>query len=66
MIAVVSNSSNRACFLRENDPVLQQCRQQDQPDSVYFKENFLDLSGRVRSREVVKRLSGALEEEKGR
>ena len=59
MVAVVDNNTNRAYFLRENDAVYDGVVSKITPDSVYFKENFLDANGRVSSREVVKRLGSA-------
>jgi len=59
MIAVVTNESKRAYFLTENESVYNGVVSKITPDSVYFKENVLDASGRVTTREVVKRLSAA-------
>lgn len=59
MIAVVTNYTNRAYFLRENDMVYNGVVSKITPDSVSFKENFLDANGRTSSREVVKRLGPA-------
>ncbi len=59
MIAVVTNYTNRAYFLRENDAVYNGTVSKITPDSVYFKENFLDPFGRVSPREVVKKLGSA-------
>ena len=56
MIAVVDNSSNRAYFLRENDAVYNGVVSKITPDSVVFRENGLDASGKMVVREVVKRL----------
>jgi hypothetical protein len=56
MIAVVDNSSNRAYFLRENDAVYNGVVSKITPDSVVFRENALDASGKMVVRDVVKRL----------
>ncbi len=56
MIAVVDNNSNRAYFLRENDAVYNGVVAKITPDSVVFKENALDQSGKMFTREVVKRI----------
>jgi hypothetical protein len=56
MIAVVDNDRNRAYFLRENDAVYNGVVSKITPDSVIFRENALDQSGKVTVREVVKRL----------
>jgi len=56
LIAVVDNNNNRAYFLRENDAVYNGVVAKITPDSVIFRENALDQSGRVITREVVKRL----------
>ena len=57
MIAVVDTNANRAYFLRENDAVYNGVVSKITPDSVYFRENAIDPSGNVVTREVVKRLS---------
>jgi hypothetical protein len=59
MIAVVTNETGRAYFLRDNDTVYNGAVSKITPDSVYFKENILDQDGRVSIREVVKRLGSA-------
>lgn len=59
MIAVVTGRTNLAYFLRESDPVYDGVVSKITPDSVYFKENYLDEAGRMNSREVIKRLAGA-------
>ncbi|MFZ0961203.1 MAG: hypothetical protein WAO35_09885 [Terriglobia bacterium] len=56
MIAVVTNETRRAYFLTENESVYNGVVSKITPDAVYFKENVLDASGRVTTREVVKRL----------
>jgi hypothetical protein len=59
MIAVVTNYTNRAYFVRENDAVYNGVVSKITPDSISFKENYLDQFGRAQVREIVKRLSGA-------
>lgn len=59
MLAVVTNYTKRAYFLRENDAVYNGVVSRITPDAVYFKENHLDQSGRVSSVEVIKRLPSA-------
>jgi hypothetical protein len=59
MIAVVTNYTKRAYFLRENDALFNGVVSKITPDSVYFNENYLDPNGRVGTREVVKRLGAA-------
>lgn len=59
MIAVVTNYRNLAYFLRENDAVYNGVVSKITPDSISFKENYLDQFGRAQVREIVKRLSGA-------
>jgi hypothetical protein len=59
MIAVVTNETRRAYFLRDNDAVYNGVVSKITPDAVYFKENVLDQNGRVSTREVVKRLGSA-------
>jgi len=56
MIAVVDTNANRAYFLRENDAVYNGVVAKITPDSVTFRENALDQSGKVYSRDVVLRL----------
>ena len=56
MIAVVDTNANRAYFLRENDAIFNGVVAKITPDSVIFRENVLDASGKVYTREVVKRL----------
>lgn len=56
MIAVVDDNRNRAYFLREKDAVYNGFVSKITPDSVIFTENVLDQEGRVKTREVVKRL----------
>jgi hypothetical protein len=42
MIAVVTNYTKRAYFLRENDTVYNGIVSRITPDAVYFKENTLN------------------------
>jgi hypothetical protein len=56
MIAVVTNHTKRAYFLRGNDTVYNGVVTRITPDAVYFKENTLDSDGRVGAREVVMKL----------
>lgn len=56
MIAVVTNFTNRAYFLRENDTVYNGLVSKISPDSIVFRQNYLDPNGRVQTREVVRRL----------
>ncbi|MBZ5564071.1 MAG: hypothetical protein LAP13_16825 [Acidobacteriia bacterium] len=59
MIAVVTNYTRRAYFLRVNDALYNGVVSRITPDAIYFKENTLDANGRVTSHEVVKRLGPA-------
>jgi len=59
MIAVVTNYTKRAYFLRENDAVRNGVVSKITPDAVYFQENYLDQYGRASAREVMKRLGSA-------
>ena len=59
MIAVVTNNSKRAYFLRVNDPVYNGVVSKITPEAVYFKENMLDSSGRVATHEVAIKLGSA-------
>jgi hypothetical protein len=59
MIAVVTNETKVARFLYENDSLYNGVVSKITPDAVYFKENVLDVNGRVTTREVVKRLGSA-------
>ena len=52
MIAVVTNYSKRAYFLRVNDTLYNGVVSKITPEAVYFKENTLDSSGRVATHEV--------------
>ncbi len=59
MLAVVSNETKRAYFLRENQSVYDGVVSKITMDSVTFTENVLDAEGHVTTREVVKRLNSA-------
>ena len=59
LIAVLANSANRAYFLHENDPLYNGVVTKITPDSVYFREESRDPSGKMSSREVVKTLAPA-------
>ncbi len=64
MIAVLANPANRAYFLRENDPLYNGVITKITPDSVYFREDVKDASGKMTSHEVVKKLAPASGEKK--
>jgi Tfp pilus assembly protein PilP len=55
-IAVVTNSLNKAYFLRENDPVFNGYVVKITNDSVVFQETVEDKLGKSFTREVVKRI----------
>jgi hypothetical protein len=55
-IAVVTNSLNKAYFLRENDPVFNGYVVKITGDSVVFQETMQDKLGKSFTREVVKRI----------
>jgi Tfp pilus assembly protein PilP len=57
MIAVVSNSANKAYFLRENDPVYNGFVMRITPDSVVFREQVSDRFGKTSTREIVKKVN---------
>ncbi len=59
MIAVVTNITKRAYFLRVNDTVYNGVVSKITPEAVYFKENTLDSSGRVATHEVEIKLGSA-------
>ncbi len=59
MIALVTNSNNRAYFLREGEAVYDGVMSKITPDAVYFKQNVFDAKREVHSREVVKTLNPA-------
>ena len=56
MIAVVTNSMNKAYFLRENDPVFNGYVEKITGDSITFKETFQDKLGKSFTRDVVKKI----------
>jgi len=55
-IAVVTNSLNKAYFLRENDPVFNGYVVKITGDAVVFQETVQDKLGKPLTREVVKRI----------
>ncbi len=59
MIAVVTNYTKRAYFLRVNDTIYNGVVSKITPEAVYFTENTLDLSGRVATHEVAIKLGPA-------
>jgi len=56
-IAVVTNSLNKAYFLRENDPVFDGYVVKITGDSIIFKETLQDRLGKPFTREVTKKIS---------
>jgi hypothetical protein len=56
-IAVVTNSVNKAYFLRENDPVFDGYVVKITGDSIVFKETMQDRLGKSFTREVVKKIT---------
>ncbi len=56
-IAVVSNSMNKAYFLRENDPVFNGYVVKITDDSIVFQETAQDRLGKSFTREVVKKIT---------
>jgi len=56
-IAVVSNSMNKAYFLRENDPVFNGYVVKITGDSIVFQETLQDRLGKSFTREVVKKIT---------
>jgi Tfp pilus assembly protein PilP len=56
MIAVVTNSANKAYFLRENDPVFNGYVVKITGDSVTFKQTVEDNLGHRSTRDVVKKI----------
>jgi Tfp pilus assembly protein PilP len=56
-IAVVSNSLNKAYFLRENDPVFNGYVVKITGDSIVFQETLQDRLGKSFTREVVKKIT---------
>jgi len=59
MIAVVTNSTKRAYFLRVNDTVYNGVVTKITPEAIYFMENSLDSRGRAATREVEIKLGSA-------
>ena len=59
MIAVVTNATKRAYFLRVNDAVHNGVVSKITPEAIYFKENMLDSQGRVATHEVEIKLGSA-------
>jgi len=62
MIAVVTNDTKRAYFLRVNDAVYNGVVSKITPAAIYFKENTLNSQGRVVTRDVEIKLGSALGE----
>jgi Tfp pilus assembly protein PilP len=56
-IAVVTNSLNKAYFLRENDPVFDGYVVKITGDSIVFQETLQDRLGKAFTREVVKKIT---------
>lgn len=56
-IAVVTNSINKAYFLRENDPVFDGYVVKITGDSIVFQETLQDRLGKTFTREVVKKIT---------
>lgn len=57
MIAVVTNTLNKAYFLRENDPVFNGYVVKITGDSIIFKETVQDRLGKSFTREVTKKIT---------
>jgi Tfp pilus assembly protein PilP len=57
MIAVVTNSLDKAYFLRENDPVFNGYVVKITGDSIIFKETFHDRLGKALTRDVTKSIT---------
>ena len=57
MIAVVTNTLNKAYFLRENDPVFNGYVVKITGDSIIFKETVQDRLGKPAIREVTKKIT---------
>ena len=57
MIAVVTNSVDKAYFLRENDPVFDGYVEKITGDSIVFKETFHDKLGKTLTRDVTKTIT---------
>ena len=56
-IAVVTNTLNKAYFLRENDPVFNGYVVKITGDSIVFKETYKDRLGKSFTREVTKKIT---------
>jgi hypothetical protein len=57
MIALVTTGNTKVTFfLRENDALYDGAVIKITPDSIEFKQNYVDADGEVRSRQVIKRL----------
>ena len=56
-IAVVTNTMNKAYFLRENDPVFDGYVVKITSDSIVFQETLQDRLGKTFTKEVVKKLT---------
>jgi len=56
-IAVVTNSLNKAYFLRENDPLFDGYVVKITGDSIVFQETLQDRLGKTYTREVVKKIT---------
>lgn len=56
-IAVVTNTLNKAYFLRENDPVFNGYVVKITGDSIIFRETYQDRLGKSFTREVVKKIT---------
>lgn len=63
MIAVVTNASRVAYFLHDGDALYDGRVTRISQDSVWFEEEYLDAEGRMKARQVVKRLGAATGEE---
>lgn len=61
MIAVVTNASNLAYFLHQDDALYNGVVSKITPEAVYFRENILDQNGRVQTQDIVKRIGQAPE-----
>jgi hypothetical protein len=59
MIAVVTNSTKRAYFLRVNDTVYNGVVTKITPEAIYFMENSLDSRGRAATHEMETKLVSA-------
>lgn len=57
MIAVVTNHSNLAYFLRVHEDVYNGVVSRITPDAIYFQKKYVDASGRVEVQDVVLRLA---------